>query len=186
MILVVLQFGGVKIVMKYTCKLISLVALLFAMPVAITHAENEHPHEPGISAPGVESLSPELRNLLLKEMRELQKGLMSIIPAYTSGNWREIEDIGLQMEHSYILKQNITKEQINEFHSSLPGQFIELDQRFHYFAGMLSHAAKIRKQELVGFYLSKLSETCVACHSKYATHRFKGFAEPMEASGHPH
>lgn len=172
--------------MNFTCKLIGLVSLMFAMPVFITHAENEHHHEPAVKVTGVESLSPELRNLLLNEMREIQKGMMSIIPAYASGDWSEIEDISLKMKRSYILKQSISKEQINELHSSLPAEFIELDQQFHYFAGMLSHAAKNRKQELVGFYFSKLSESCASCHSRYATHKFKGFIEPMETSAHSH
>jgi len=38
----------------------------------------------------IESLSPELRDLLQKEMAALQNGMMSKIPAYVSGSWNEI------------------------------------------------------------------------------------------------
>jgi hypothetical protein len=136
---------------------------------------------------GIESLSPELRDLLKKEMYALQEGMMSIIPAYISGNWEEIETISLKMKNSYILKQNITKKQIQELHSSLPSEFIKKDKEFHYLSGMLNHAAKNKKSELIGFYYSKLSESCLSCHSQYATHRFPSFNMDQETkSEHAH
>lgn len=55
----------------------------------------------------IETLSPELRELLIKEMQALQNGMMAIIPAYVSGNWPEIESIAQQMKNSYILKTAI-------------------------------------------------------------------------------
>jgi len=136
---------------------------------------------------GIEALSPELRDLLKKEMSALQEGMMSIIPAYISGNWQEIETISLKMKNSYILKQNITKKQIQELHSSLPNEFIKKDKEFHYLAGMLNHAAENKKSELIGFYYSKLSESCVSCHSQYATHRFPSFNMDQETKAeHAH
>ncbi len=135
---------------------------------------------------GVETLSPELRELLTKEMQALQNGMMSVIPAYVSGNWREIESIAHKMKSSYILKQSLTKEQMHELHTSLPDSFIKLDQHFHYLSGMLEHAAKNKKTELVGFYFSKLSETCVSCHTQYATHKFPAFAPVKKTDDHSH
>jgi len=63
--------------------------------------------------------------------------MMSIIPAYISGNWSEIETTAGQIKSSYILKQSLTESQEKELHSALPHAFIEKDQRFHYLAGML-------------------------------------------------
>lgn len=134
----------------------------------------------------IESLSPELRDVLSKEMLALQEGMKSIIPAYISANWHEIETIAIKMKNSYIMQQKLTSEQMGELHSKLSPRFIEQDQEFHYLAGMLAHAAEKKKPELVGFYFSKLSESCVACHTRFATHKFPAFLKdkPLEAHHH--
>jgi len=135
---------------------------------------------------GVEALSSELRELLKKEMLALEKGMMSVIPAYVSGDWSEIAGIAHKMKSSYILKQSLTDAQANELHTLLPESFIKLDHQFHYLSGMLEHAAKNEKAELVGFYFSKLSETCVSCHTQYATHKFPAFSLEKETGKHTH
>ena len=106
--------------------------------------------------------------------------MTSVIPAYISGNLTEVEKIATGMKNSFILKQTITKEQMHELHSSLPASFLKMDAEFHYFAGMLAHAANRKKLELVNFYFSKLTESCVGCHSEHATHKFPLFS----SSGH--
>ena len=170
--------------MTYTGKIIAPLVFLVSVAATESYGEDKHHHETHQVLSGVESLSPELRALLATEMQEIQKGMISLVPAYASGNWTEIEEIGTKIQRSYILKQNITDAQITELHNSLPGSFIELDQQFHYFAGMLSHAANKKKPELVGFYISKLSESCVNCHARYATHKFNGFIEQGKAENH--
>ena len=97
---------------------------------------------------------------------------MSIIPAYISGNWGEIESTAKKMNSSYIFRQNLTESQVKELHTALPHSFIEKDQRFHYLAGMLEHAAKNKKAELINFYFSEMNESCVSCHAEFATHKF--------------
>jgi hypothetical protein len=141
---------------------------------------------PSLGFAEVESLSPDLRALLAKEMLALQNGMQSIIPAYSSGNWSEIARIAEQMENSYILKQSLTDDQKEELHTSLPGSFIKLDQHFHYLAGMLNHVAKEEKSELVGFYFAKLNEACVSCHSQYAIHKFPAFDKRTLSNEHSH
>jgi len=134
----------------------------------------------------IESLSPELRALLSKEMVAIQQGMMAIIPAYVSGNWNKIEQIAERIKNSYILKQSLTDHQLHELHNSLPEGFIKQDQHFHYLSGMLEHAASNKKAELVGFYFSKMSESCLSCHSQYATHRFPALAPSSKAAEHLH
>lgn len=134
---------------------------------------------------GVEALSEELRDLLSKEMKALQDGMVSIIPAYVSGEWNEIATTATKMKNSYILKQSLTKDQMKELHQALPPRFIEMDQNFHYLAGMLSHAADMKKPELVNFYFSKMNEACQSCHVKFATHKFPAFA-PKQEKEHSH
>ena len=110
-------------------------------------------------------MSSELRDLISQEMLALEKGMMSIIPAYNSGKWADIETTGGKIKDSYILKQNLTEKQVKELHSVLPQAFIEKDQRFHYLSGMLEHAAKNKKEELINFYFSEMNESCLDCHS---------------------
>lgn len=155
------------------------------LTTSLSYAEgNHHNMKQHISA--VESLSPTLRELLVKEMLALQDGMKTIIPAYVSGDWDAIATIADKMEKSYILKQSLTKEQKKELHSSLPSSFISLDQEFHYLAGMLKHVAKNKKTELVGFYYSKLNETCLSCHTQYATHRFPALDSKTQSIEHVH
>jgi hypothetical protein len=148
--------------------------MVILIPVLGFTQDQDH-HESGATDVGVESLSPALRGLLAQEMLALETGMQAIIPAYSSGNWSEIARIAEQIENSYILKQALTDEQKQELHSSLPVSFIDLDKQFHYLAGMLKHVAEKEKSELVGFYFSKLNESCVGCHAQYATHRFPAF-----------
>ena len=134
----------------------------------------------------IESLTPALRKLLSKEMLAIQQGMISITPAYAAGHWDEIERIANNIKNSYILKQSLTRQQQHELHTSLPEDFIRQDQHFHYLSGMLAHAASMKKAELVGFYFSKMSESCVSCHSQYANHRFPAFIIGKPVSEHDH
>ena len=167
--------------MKLSIHIIFLSLIIFSFSC---YAENNHKHENIKHLAPVESLSEELRKLLSKEMLSLQNGMMSIIPAYASGDWSKIEDIARKMKDSYILKQSLTEQQIKELHSALPDDFIKQDQQFHYFSGMLSHAAKMEKSELVGFYFSKLNEACINCHTEHATHKFPALKTEKETHNH--
>ncbi len=158
--------------------LLALLIPLFCNAEEIHHSPVKSDHS------DVVDLSPNLRDLLSQEMRELQKGMIEIHPLYISGKWAEIVPIAKKMKNSYLLKQKLTKEQMHELHLKLPANFIELDQQFHYLAGMLAHAATMKKTELVGFYFSKMSESCVSCHSQFATHKFPSFIAKKQVHEH--
>ncbi len=151
--------------------LIRIVLLMVVLPT-ISCAEKTLEHKTLDNMSGVESLSLDLRRLLSQEMRALQSGMMSIIPAYVSGDWHEIEITAGKIKSSYLLKQNLTKSQAKELHTVLPHEFIEKDQKFHYLAGLLESAAKNRKPERINFYFSEMNKACVHCHITFATHKF--------------
>jgi hypothetical protein len=83
--------------MKYfTC-----ITLLTILLPAISFGGDELKHEEHAeheNTSGVGMLSHDLRNLLSKEMQTLQSGMMSIIPAYISGNWGDIETTAEKMK----------------------------------------------------------------------------------------
>ncbi|MGB3212849.1 MAG: hypothetical protein WBB19_19265 [Desulforhopalus sp.] len=167
-------------------KIIIRIALLAIFLPTISYGADKHHHEEAEAAVGVEALSRDLRDLLSQEMLALQDGMMSVIPAYHSGNWDEIEITAGKIKNSYILKQNLSESQAKELHSVLPHTFIEKDQRFHYLAGMLQHFAKNKKAELINFYFSEMNESCVSCHAKFATHRFPALAPKEKKGEHAH
>ncbi len=162
------------------------ISLLIILIPTMSYGGDKHNHEGTKIAVGVEALSRGLRDLLSQEMIALQNGMMSIIPAYNSGNWEEIETTASKIKSSYILKQSLTESQVKELHSVLPHAFIEKDQRFHYLAGMLEHAAKNNKVELINFYFSEMNESCVSCHTVFATHKFPALSSKVKKGEHTH
>jgi hypothetical protein len=149
---------------------IFLAAIVISFPA---YAADGRPHEEKHSpATSVEQLSPGLRLLLAEEMVALQAGMQSLIPAIISGDWEKIAGLGEKIGDSFILAQKLTPSQADELHRSLPLAFLELDQEFHLYAGMLAHAANNRNPELVSFYFYRMNDSCLSCHRKFATHRF--------------
>ena len=166
--------------------IIHIVLLAILIP-SMSYGGDKHNRQRGSeNAVGVEALSNGLRDLLAQEMQALQNGMMSIIPAYISGNWGAIETTSGKMKSSYILKQSLTESQVKELHSVLPHAFIEKDQRFHYLAGMLEHVAKSKKAELINFYFSEMIESCVRCHTIFATNKFPALSATEKKDEHTH
>lgn len=134
----------------------------------------------------VEDLSPELRALLKQEMLAIQEGMKDIVSAFSSGDLDGVSDIAEKISKSFILQQKITDAQRRELREKLPTSFILKDQEFHKFAGMLEQVSKEGHTELVGFYYSKMLESCIGCHSEYAGHRFPIFNTKSAAKEHQH
>lgn len=149
----------------------TLIAVFFLAYTTLVYANDE-------SEKGVESLSPELRSLLSKEMLAIQNGMKSVITAYASGDSEEIASIAEKIKNSFILKQEMTRQQRHELHQKLPRSFVRLDHQFHNYAGSLEEAARKNDDELIGFYFWKLVESCSGCHSQHARHKFPAFNEP--------
>ena len=166
-------------------KRIMQLALLALLLPALCHSEENRQHPVEQAQSVLAPLSPELQQLFSREMRELQNGMLALVPLYVAGRLDDIATIATQMENSYVLKQNLTDSQVHELHESLPAAFIKQDLQFHYLAGMLEHVANAGKVELVGFYISEMLESCVACHTAYATNRFPALS-PKSHAQHNH
>ena len=112
--------------------------------------------------------------------------MQSLVLDIASADWEKIATTGHNIKHSYIMKQQLSKQQMHELHMALPEAFQELDQQFHYYAGMMSHAAKEHDMELVQFYRYKMNESCTACHARFARETFGGFDQPNKHQRHMH
>ncbi len=160
-------------------------SLALCLPV-VGAGEGEDPHHsPADAGPEIE-LSPPLQQALADEMLSIQNAMMDLVPSISAGDWPQVAKLARQIEGSFIMKQKLSAEQMEELHHVLPADFIELDQSFHRMAGMLGHVAEEGHVELVSFYFYKLNEGCVNCHSKYAQHRFPAFAAQSGGSQHTH
>ena len=132
------------------------------------------------------NLSPDLKALLVEEMKEVKKGMESLVTSVATGDWRAIAETGQHIKYSYIIKKRLTSEQKQELKKTLPAGFKSLDRKFHYYAGMLSHVAKERDIELVHYYVSKMNEACTSCHAQFASDRFTGFSQKNRHEEHMH
>lgn len=130
-------------------------------------------------------LSPDVLNLLRAEMREISGGVQGLASALATADWKSIQNTGRNIRASYIMEKKLTPAQADELEKALPLQFKQLDAEFHRRAEKLEAAAAARDPELVAFHYSRLVESCVQCHSAYASKRFPGFASPP-APDHSH
>lgn len=156
--------------MKPYLKLALLTLSLFI--TGCSHLHNTDKHVKSGARPAQLQLDNEIRQLLHQEMQAIQAGMMSLVPAIASGNWKKVAEIGKNMEGSYLLKQKLSVKQLHALHTSLPPAFIKQDKAFHHSAGMLAHAAENGHPDIVNFYFYKLNAACVDCHTEFATDRF--------------
>ena len=149
------------------------VMLALLVPAAV-HAEHpvDHLH-----------LSPELTRLLQQEMQAIQQGMQSLLPAIVSGNWPVVAETAARIQHSYILQQQLTAAQLGEL-QQLPPAFRDLDQTFHRSAGRLAEAGRMQDADLAGFWFQRLTDGCIACHSRFAANRFPALAAPESSAEH--
>lgn len=67
-------------------KIITHITMLAILMPTMSYGEDQHNRKGNVNTVGVEALSAELRGLLSQEMQASQRGMMSVIPAYVSGN----------------------------------------------------------------------------------------------------
>lgn len=163
--------------------LASLTLSLFLCVSQMVNAEEHAPMELAADRPLL-PLSPGLQDLLRQEMISIQNTMMQMMPSISSGDWDKVSEFAGKIADTHILKQKLTQDQFMELARVLPNEFKELDNEFHMMAGMMAHVAQERHLELVTFYYYKLTEGCVGCHSKFATHRFPALIQ--SSKGHSH
>jgi cytochrome c556 len=124
------------------------------------------------SKKGVEALSPEVRALLSQEMQHIQTGMQNIFSHIVKGEYEDVSKIAVDIEASFIFKRKLTNAQRAELKEKIPKSFIVTDRSFHELAGALANAAEFEEKDNIEKYFSEMTQTCVKCHSTYATHRF--------------
>jgi hypothetical protein len=131
-------------------------------------------------------LPSKLRTALVAEMVGLREGVADIAVKLASGEWEAVANRAMRIRDSFIMKQKLSHEELAHLEHALPTEFLVLDEQFHRHADSLAKAAHGRDGELATFYYYKMTEGCVGCHARYATHTFKGFlgAKQKPADSH--
>ena len=129
-------------------------------------------------------LTPELRELLQAEMREIAGGIQGVALALATADWESIKNTGEMIRSSYIMESQLTPAQAKELAQVLPDRFKQLDADFHHRAERLAKAATAHDAEAVAFHYSRMLESCTQCHSAFASERFPGFSPKAPAHHH--
>ena len=132
------------------------------------------------------ALTPEVRELLRAEMREVATGTQQLAVAIAGADWATVAATAGRIRASYIMAKRLSPGQRTELERALPGRFKLLDAGFHERAGRLAAAATAHDAELTAFHYSRLVEACTTCHAEFARTRFPGFAPPAEPEHHHH
>jgi hypothetical protein len=127
------------------------------------------------------TLSPKLRAALLAEMAGLKTGVAELSVSLANGEWEKAAERATRIRDNYIMKQKLSRAELEQLERSLPADFVAMDQRFHRHAEGLAQAAHGRDHELAVFYFAKMLEGCGSCHAGYATHAFPGYRRTAPA-----
>ena len=136
---------------------------------------------PGAGTAPVLKLVPKLRAALLAEMAGLKTGVAELSVSLAGGEWEKTAQRATRIRDSYIMKQKLSRAELEQLEHSLPADFVAIDQRFHQHAEGLAQAAHKQDHELAVFYFAKMLEGCGSCHANYAAHSFPGYRRTQPA-----
>lgn len=127
--------------------------------------------------------TPHLQNLLREEMRALQQAMSKIVNALPTGDWPTIANTAQAIHDSFILQQKLTDQDRDKL-AHLPMEFIHLDEALHQQANKLREAAVAKDAELSVFYVSRMLDKCMQCHTRFVAQRFPGLQHDEKHTPH--
>jgi hypothetical protein len=156
---------------------LSLVLLLFILAagelggVAVAQ-EVKRPHEP-VSP----KLTPKLQGLLRQEMLSIRKASQDILAALVAGDDARVASLAQQIHDSFILRKSMSPKDRADLRKAVPDDFVQRDKELHAISEKLAQAARAGDRPLQKQLFSRMINACTACHTRYATDRFDGFAK---------
>ncbi len=122
-------------------------------------------------------LPDKLRGLLVKEMIEVEAAMRETYSAIIQGKHDEVAQKGQAIHDSFILEQSLTEQDRQDLKAAVPGEFLQMDERFHQLSASLAEAGRQQNTQEQIEVFNRMTESCVACHSRYVTDRFEGLQE---------
>lgn len=158
-----------------------LTALILLTNLFCSNTEHDHAKPESVrgahhqtSAQQISLPSPYL-DLLRKEMQQIESGMQLLLDYLARGEADKASNIALQIHDSFILKQSLSKEDLQELISLLPQGFVETDRNFHRKAKQLAEEIGRDDFNAAAELYGKMVQECVTCHSQYAKEKFTGF-----------
>ncbi|MFG6158816.1 hypothetical protein ACGTNG_08410 [Halomonas sp. 1390] len=137
----------------------------------------------GAAEPVGPDLTEKLRGLLVKEMVEIEAAMQATYSAIIQGRHDEVAGHGQAIHDSFILEQSLTQQDRRDLKDAVPAAFLQLDARLHELAASLAEAGRQRNTPKQVDVFHHMTQSCVACHSRYVTDRFAGLeAQPVPDS----
>ncbi len=127
---------------------------------------------PEISAPQKLKLPEHLLTVLRKEMQLIEAGMGELLAHLARGNAEEAQKTAEKIQHSFILKQSLSKAELKQLVSLLPKEFIQMDRTFHGNAGKVAEAVRQGDFNGAAVLYSDMAQSCVRCHTQFAAERF--------------
>ena len=128
----------------------------------------------GEAAPTELVLPDHLRGKLVIEMRAISEGMGLLLTQLAMGDADSAASVAGKLRDTFILKQELSQEELKELISLLPEGFIAMDRAFHGTAGELSAAAASGDFTTAIQHFTTMSQACVSCHVSYAARQFPG------------
>lgn len=122
-------------------------------------------------------LTPKLQDLLRQEMLSINDASQEILAAMVAGDDERVATLAQQIHDSFILRQSMTPEDKADLMATVPDEFVQMDRGLHEVSAELARAARANDRPLQKQHFSRMIDACIACHTRYATDRFAGFAE---------
>jgi hypothetical protein len=160
---------------------IALSVVIFINPSVIVSGENNQ--DGGNREEQKIHLPEKMSRVLSAEMNRLQNGMTILAIAIPAGIWSDIAETAGKMKEGYIMKNKLSKKEMDNFHASLPSGYLGIDNEFQEATALLINAAKKHDIRSVNVYFCKLNETCVDCHSRFGSKRFPGLRRHASGPG---
>jgi len=122
------------------------------------------------------ALSSETRTLLIQEMQAISDAMGRIHTAVVTGDHATVAEEARNIHDSFVLAQELTKEQRTEIRTTLPAGFVAADWVLHELSGKLTQAGERNDPALERLWYEEMTRACQACHEEYASGRFPGLA----------
>lgn len=117
-------------------------------------------------------LPPKVRGLLIEEMQGILGASQKIQAAIVQGDHETVAQEAQAIHDSFIMEQEMTKEDEQALLAAAPDEFLEQDQALHKLSETLAEAGRNQDTALQLQQFNELMEGCVRCHSDYASARF--------------
>ncbi|MBD3225661.1 MAG: hypothetical protein GF313_13110 [Caldithrix sp.] len=123
-------------------------------------------------------LPVEFQTLLRQEMRQIEKGMKHLLTDLVRGRPNQAERMAQRIHNSFILKQQLSKQELKQLIKLLPDEFVRRDRIFHKQAKQLAEASKENNFQKSAKIYGQMVNGCVGCHSRFAAERFPKMNRP--------